>query len=117
MLYASTSLSLACLELLVHLAPSQIPADYVYTSADLQNPPEIAGFRGDLKNEDATRRFGCTWATDVGSLAICVPSVIIPIEFNVLLNPIHAGCTDIVWSEPKPFEFDKRLLKAGVGVS
>ena len=35
LLYASTALSLACLELLVHLTPDEIPVDYVYTSAEI----------------------------------------------------------------------------------
>lgn len=32
MLYCSSALSLACLEVLVHLAPDEIPPDYVYSS-------------------------------------------------------------------------------------
>ncbi len=113
MLYCSAALSLACLEVLVHLRPEEIPADYVYSSAELSVEAETADFRGDLADEDATRRFGHAWATSVRSLAILVPSVVIPTEFNVLLNPVHASYGGAVWNAGQPFRFDHRLLGAG----
>ncbi len=110
MLYCSGALSLACLEVLVHLGPDQIPPDYVYSSAELNVPAETAEFRGDVTDEDATRRLGHTWASSRRSLALLVPSAIIPMEFNVLLNPVHPSYTDVSWSAPEPFRFDQRLL-------
>jgi RES domain-containing protein len=111
LLYSSTSISLACLELLVHLAPDEIPADYVCTTAEIGPAPESPDFRGNLKSEDATRRYGHAWATSRRALAIYVPSVIIPSEFNVLLNPLHPEFGSVIWNAPEPFEFDQRLLR------
>lgn len=110
-LYASTALSLACLELLVHLSPDQIPLDYVYTAAEIALDPAEHDFRGNLRDSEATRRYGHTWITSQNSLAIYVPSVIIPVESNVLLNPIHTAFQALTWDAPKPFEFDPRLLR------
>jgi RES domain-containing protein len=56
MLYASSSLSLSCLEVLVHLKPDEIPLDYVYSIADLDINPEIVDYGGDLHDESATRK-------------------------------------------------------------
>lgn len=109
-LYFSIALSLACLECLVHLAPDEMPEDYAYTSVDLNTEPEIADFRGDLADIHATRRYGHRWAIDQQSLAILVPSVIIPIEFNVLVNPLHAEFSGLAWSAGQAFAFDPRLL-------
>lgn len=109
-LYFSLALSLSCLEQLVHLAPDDIPDDYVYTSVDLRGEPEASDYRGSLLDVDATRRYGNRWATNHSSLAILVPSVVIPIEFNLLLNPLHSAFTDLVWGKPQPFAFDPRLL-------
>jgi RES domain-containing protein len=109
-LYFSLALSLACPEQLVHLTPDEMPDDYVYTSVDLRGEPEAADYRGSLMDVDSTRRYGHRWATDRRSLAILVPSVIIPIEFNLLLNPLHVAFTDLEWGEPQPFAFDPRLL-------
>jgi RES domain-containing protein len=114
MLYCSGALSLACLEVLVHLAPDLIPPDYVYSSAEVTVPPEAVEFRGDLGDENTTQRLGHSWATSRQSLAILVPSIVIPVEFNVLLNPVHPSYTDVVWSVPEPFRFDQRLLLKSV---
>lgn len=111
MLYVASSLSLACLEVVVHLTANQIPADYVYSSATLGYMPAIAEYRGDLGDELSTRRFGQWWATQRNELAIRVPSVVIPIEFNLLLNPTHADFNRVAWNLPEPFRFDERLLR------
>jgi RES domain-containing protein len=111
LLYASSSLALACLETLVHLKPNQIPADYVCSSANLPSIPPVAGFRGDLRDESLTRRFGRSWANERRELAICVPSLIVPLEFNVMLNPTHTEFDSMIWNDPEPFNFDQRLLR------
>lgn len=109
-MYFSLALSLACLEQLVHLSTDEIPDDYRYTSIDLRDEPEVADFHGSLTDIDATRRYGSRWALDQRSLAILVPSVVIPIEFNLLLNPLHSAFTTIEWPAAQPFAFDARLL-------
>lgn len=114
MLYCSAALSLACLEILVHLGPDQIPPDYVYSFAELNVPAETAEFRGDWSDQDATRRLGHAWAASRRSPALLVPSAIISVEFNVLLNPVHPAYTDVSWSAPEPFQFDPRLLRSTV---
>ena len=75
-MYAGSTLSLACLEMLVHLPPNQIPIDLVYSWAELKETPAAADFRGDVADQDSTR-FGQRWATGVEAAAIRVPSVII----------------------------------------
>lgn len=45
------------------------------------------------------------------TLAIYVPSVIIPSELNVLLNPLHPEFESVIWNSSEPFEFDQRLLR------
>src|SRR5271170_3628161 len=68
-LYFSSALSLACLERLVHMSPSEVPADYAYSIVELISSPETADFRGELADLDATRRYGHRWATDRQSLS------------------------------------------------
>jgi RES domain-containing protein len=111
-LYFSLALSLACLERLVHLAPDEVPADYAYTSVELTAEAETADFRGDLADLDSTRRYGHRWANEQRSVALLVPSLIIPIEFNVLLNPLHTAFGNLAWSAAQSFAFDPRLLRS-----
>lgn len=110
MLYAASSLSLACLELLVHLT-AKIPADYVYSAATLESLPQTADFRGDVRDERATQGFGQYWATQRGQVAIRVPSAVIPSELNVLLNPTHPDFNEVNWDYTESFRFDERLLR------
>jgi len=44
MLYAAQHLSLACIEVLVHLDKSQLPRDYVWSRAELPHTPEVLTF-------------------------------------------------------------------------
>jgi RES domain-containing protein len=41
MLYTAEHLSLACLEVLVHLDKVQLPRDYVWSKAELTDTPEL----------------------------------------------------------------------------
>jgi RES domain-containing protein len=111
-LYCSSGLALATLEMLVHLEKQQIPDNYVYSYTQLPDmaKPGLIDYRGALQDQESTRRRGQSWLVHGGTLAVCVPSVIIPIENNVLLNPVHDLYQQLSWSEPEPFHFDPRLF-------
>jgi RES domain-containing protein len=111
MLYTAQHLSLACIEVLVHLDKSQLPRDYVWSKTDLPAAPPILAFES-VSSVVSCQATGHAWLGTANRLAIQVPSVIIPDEFNVLLNPMHAEYNDLVWSEPRPFRFDPRLFIA-----
>ena len=110
-LYAAAHLSLACVEVLVHLDKAQLPRDYVWSRAALAvTPPSLAV--EDLDSITACRTIGHSWIESGTELAVQVPSVVIPEEFNILLNPSHPGYNGLAWSNPKPFRFDPRLFAA-----
>jgi RES domain-containing protein len=112
MLYTSEHLSLGCLEGLVHLDKGQLPRDYVWskTETELSDIPEMIEAAEDMHSISACQAVGGDWVRSAKELAVRVPSVVIPEEFNVLLNPNHAGYAALVWSEPHPFRFDPRLF-------
>jgi RES domain-containing protein len=109
MLYAAQHLSLACVEVLVHLDKSQLPAHYVWSRTELPETPGTLPFC-DLNRIVSCQAAGHSWVSAGNELAIQVPSVVIPEEVNILLNPNHAGYRDLVWSEARPFRFDPRLF-------
>jgi len=108
-LYAAQHLSLACLEILVHLDKAQLPSEYVWSSTRLSNDT------AELETENVRELTACqlagqAWADTASDLAVRVRSVVIPEEFNVLVNPRHPHYRELVWTSPRPFHFDPRLF-------
>ncbi|MGA7462830.1 MAG: RES family NAD+ phosphorylase [Candidatus Korobacteraceae bacterium] len=109
MLYAAQNLSLACLEVLVHLDKRQLPQEYVWSEADLKQEPSPLQFSR-IEEVSSCQLAGQSWIRAATSLAAQVPSVIIPREFNILLNPNRSEYANLRWSNPQPFRFDPRLF-------
>jgi RES domain-containing protein len=94
--YTAGSEALAILEILVHLNNRQalsqyrlfqltIVADDVLSLSQTNLP---ANWQQQPASID-TARIGDNWLTQQASLALSVPSVIAPREYNILLNPLH----------------------------
>jgi RES domain-containing protein len=122
MVYASSSLSLAAIELFVHLEPGQQPNDLVYLSALLPDGEpartiEPGELPPDWWTDNATtnaitaRDLGDAWIRSGSSLAIMVPSVPIRAEWNVLVNPLHARMSELRVEPAQPFIFDARMFQ------
>jgi RES domain-containing protein len=118
MVYASTSLALAAIELFVHLEPAQAPDDLVYISATLPEgepaqrlePEQLpAGWWTD--DFEPLRAIGDKWIREKSSLAVEVPSAALRMEWNVLVNPLHPAIAEIKVEEPQPFLFDARMFR------
>lgn len=116
MVYAASSRALCQLEKRVHtggvavksqiLMRLDLPIDAILVEAfDL-------GLSDDWAAEVAlTRAFGEAWLSSGASLGLWVPSIVEPLERNLLLNPAHAQYGGIKLSvERNPFEFDLRLF-------
>lgn len=108
-LYTASSIALALLEILVHVTPDQLPEDYWWVSTDVAD--DMIEDLDDPRSD--TRAIGSDWLNSGTSVALRVPSVIVP-EPNVLLNPEHSEFSGIRWSEPAPLEIDPRLLRQSI---
>lgn len=117
--YASPHLSLATLELFVHLDPDVMPDDLVAVPARL--PAEAAvetlpgsSLPGDWRvypAPEAVQDLGTAWLRGATAVALLVPSVVLPEEHNVLLNPQHPDFARLTVDEARPFAFDPRMWK------
>lgn len=118
--YTSETLSLAALELLVHCDPSLLPSDLVEIAAELPEGlaverVEIAGLPRAWRRypaPDALAQIGTDWARAASSAALSVPSVVVPRERNVLLNPAHPDFRRVRVGRPEPFSLDSRLARS-----
>lgn len=116
-LYASESIALAALELLVHLHRGQVLESYRLFTLTIPDSSVQRLDASDLPLDwradplpVSTARFGDGWAASGRSLALLVPSVIIPREHNLLVSPTHPGFAAIAGdAASEPFGFDPRL--------
>lgn len=115
--YAASSRSLAILEVLVHIDRDLVPRDLVFIEAEV---PDDAIAMLDAKvlppswrtepPPPALRDIGDAWARATSSLALRVPSVVVPEEENLLVNPSHPRFAELrVVGSPKPVSLDPRL--------
>jgi RES domain-containing protein len=110
MLYCASSLSLAVLEILVHTDKTNIPDDYVSSIASVDSLEPLGVNTDHIYDLNYTRSVGSQWVRDSLGVGIMVPSVIVPTEMNVLLNPAHEHYSAVRWEGPAPFAFDPRLF-------
>lgn len=113
LVYASDSLALAALEVLVHLprierSRQRIPR---YFAIGLDVPDSLVadpGFASEVPLHDS-QALGDAWLRSASSLALLVPSRVIPLQRNVLLNPRHPAMAEVTVALAEPFVFDDRL--------
>ena len=114
--YAASSRALAALEMLVHVTRETVPPDMVFVPIDVPDRlvREASGLPADwaeLPYGPEARRFGDRWAENGRSLALAVPSIVVPAERNLLINPRHRAFSRVRVGATEPFEFDRRLLR------
>lgn len=120
-LYASDSLALAMMEVLVHFDTAMPMASYVALELEIPdaaivgvNPSAIPGSWPKLDSIPASQRIGHGMMVMHNFFAIAVPSVVVPRSFNYVINSAHADFP--IWASlqlrraPIPLDFDARLL-------
>ncbi len=116
MVYLSATLSLAILEVLVNGKQllsllDKVAARLQFTDVDVTAvEPRSTGQPRPIAESQA---FGNAWIAAKTSPLLRVPSVVIPQEFNYLMNPEHADFPRIRATATKwePLPIDRRLLE------
>jgi RES domain-containing protein len=116
--HCATSAALAVLEVRVHLdLPLELlPDDYVLLR--IAAPDDLAvqavepadlldGWQG---REDLCRPIGDAWLAAATTPLLSVPSAIIEVERNTLLNPRHPEAARLMIDDSVPFGWDARLF-------
>ena len=114
-IYASSSISLCAFEVMVH-AGDTLPEDLVVVKITIPDGAGIVDIRKDL-TEGWDTLSGSSISEEIGTrhlqerkhLAFMVPSVIIPEESNVVINPQHEDISIINLEILRKFTFDPRL--------
>jgi RES domain-containing protein len=120
MVYTASSVALACLETVVHLNAGDLPLNRFLVR--IQVPDDVWEARREWAAADlpsgwnaipeskVSLDIGDRWLQDASSAVMVVPSVIVPEEFNVLINPGHPGAAGIRSRKLRPWSYDRRLV-------
>lgn len=116
--YAASSRALAILEVLVHIDREFAPSDLVFVEATIPDETietlDVSALPPRWRTEPpppALREIGDDWVRAVRSLALRVPSAIVPDEVNLLVNPAHPRYSEIrIEGAPQPAVLDPRLF-------
>jgi RES domain-containing protein len=114
-IYTTENVSLAILEILVHVKKYKRPLDYHLLTLSIPDnikPVTIITekLKKNWKDDPAYSQFiGDEFLKTKQSLFLKVPSAIVEQENNFILNPAHADATKIKIVSARLFEFDKRL--------
>lgn len=120
MVYTTSSVSLAALEILVHLDQANLLSSYSLIAGrfddnlvqrlERRKLPE--GWRAHPAPSEL-QRIGDEWVESRRSAVLEVPSVIVEDEIICLMNPVHPDFPSMSVGEPRPFYFDQRLAPRG----
>lgn len=118
LLYTSESRALCTTEIAVHTPLGNIPLDYKIISIEIPGEiiikelteTELPGDWKSFPHPHSTQEIGDEFVAAENFLVLKVPSVVVPGEYNYLLNPKHQNFKRIKIKAIKPFNFDERLF-------
>ncbi len=122
LVYTSETQALACLETLVHLNAGGLPLNRYLVSVTIPDSVQAGAWTltpGSLPvgwdanpAGRASVKVGSAWIRSMACALLRVPSVIMPDEYNVLINPLHADSRGIAAVKVRKWLYDPRLIKS-----
>jgi RES domain-containing protein len=112
--YTSESLALASLEVFVHSETTDIPLACVSAIIPDRTPilevTDLPVNWQDVSAYPALQKIGLNWLKAMNYPVLKVPSAIIPVEYNYLINPEHPDLK-LQIEQVLTFQFDSRMWK------
>jgi RES domain-containing protein len=116
-LYLASSRALAVLEVLVHLNPLVLPDNHCLVEVEVPENSiteitidKLPDNWKDTSPPDTLQQTGDEFLKKQEHLLMKVPSSIVPMEHNYIVNPLHPGSKNIKILKKEPFDFDSRLV-------
>jgi RES domain-containing protein len=121
-LYTAATRSLALLEILAHV-PARLLSDKRYilvtltapadkTLIEMIRPEDLPGDWDALDVQHVTQTIGDKFLQEQKKLVMTVPSVLVPEEFNYVINPLHAAMKQVKIIHKRELRFNDRLVKS-----
>lgn len=122
LVYCATNIALACVETLVHRATGDLPLDRYLVRIDVPAPlwrhaswidQETAPVGWDAHPPSIiSLDYGERWVQRKASALLFVPSVVVPEEFNVVVNPTHPDAKKLAYVQVRKWTYDLRLWRS-----
>lgn len=119
--YAAENRSLACLETLVHLAAGKLPLnrylveisipDRVWAAGEIETVGTLPVGWDAEPASGTSIDYGTEWLRNQRSAILRIPSVIVPEEYCVLINPTHPDTKEITAVKVRRWLYDPRLAE------
>ena len=113
--YGSEHLALSALELLTYWGHYPNMRGYQLFTLDigLEHTEDVLHRNPTIDPRDysQTRRYGDTWVEEARSLALKVPSVVLPLSFNYLINPKHSTFDPAAVMFHGAFAYEARIAR------
>jgi RES domain-containing protein len=118
LVYTAQTAALAVLEVLVWTDPENVPEDLRLFEIEVPDDASFTSVEPRTLPADWTEpgspaciEVGDRWLAAGESLALQVPSAVLPEERNLLVNPRHPEAVRVRVVDSRPFSFDLRLLR------
>jgi len=115
--YTSEHASTAVLEMLVQMEASDFRDNHVLIAVDIPDDLVMDEVSADSLPADWNKRYedgelqqvGKDWIDRGDSAVLVVPAAVMPLERNLIINPVHPDFAKITIHPPEAFAFDGRL--------
>lgn len=123
--YASEHPGVAVLEKLVWLGSYEVARESSHVLLPLHLDPtehletldksDLPDHWDTFPHPETTRALGTRWFEEERSAVLAVPSAVLPVAKNYLINPFHPDFHDLERGDPVPFSWDARLFQRMTG--
>jgi RES domain-containing protein len=121
-LYTSENRALACLETVVHVVSGGLPLNRILVRIDVPDDVWRAATIFDVADSknvgwdvDPAGKVsidpGTNWVNGRTSALLVVPSIIVPEERNILINPAHPDAAKLTPTKIRKWTYDPRLKR------
>lgn len=116
--YMGLSPAICCLETFVHAGsrptfPLKLTCFRLPDNQDLYFEPDAKDLPvgwSVLPADRASMRYGTDWIKAADHLGLIVPSAVLPLERNIVINPGHPAVTQIMVEAIYDFSYDERMF-------
>ena len=114
-IYLAESPAGALLETCVHTSANDVPPTYTLLAINVGDEMtqipllDIVLERDWIEHLAVSRNIGSTWLQSLRSAMLRVPSALVPVTFNVLLNPLHPEAARVQIESVYEYPFDRRI--------